>query len=380
MEAQIGTSAGSDPEVITPTQIEERLRACKKPKGLLRGDLFPDLVSTYATHLSAPLEKIFNCSLRTETWPDLWKIEYVTAIPKNSSPSSFNELRNMSCTCLFSKVFEFFVLERLKKEVTPSPNQYGGLPGLSTSHYLLDAWNNILEALDQNDAAVNLISLDFAKAFNSMGHQACLESLRHAGATPHTISMVGAFLLNRQTTTRVGEAFSSLRPVRAGSPQGTLLGNYLFIMTTDRLKSSDSEPDPATLQPTCWSPPQEAYASNGSPSPIAASSPAHPTRPPDLREASPDARTAVRPDVHLALPPDSPGAAPYQQADFLSGANAPRPNDSGSSSDSSFVYLSGGGQPINQINDTGTDLDDSIRTLDGLQMLAQNPPPSNLVP
>ena len=32
------------------------------------------------------------------------------------------------------------------------------------------------------------------------------------------------------------EIFSSLRDVNGGSPQGTLLGNYLFIITTDDLE------------------------------------------------------------------------------------------------------------------------------------------------
>lgn len=77
---------------------------------------------------------------------------------------------------------EFFALEQLKQEVYPSRNQFGGLLGYRTTHYLIEAWDKILESLDQEGAVSSLISIDFAKAFNTMGHQACLSALLDHGA------------------------------------------------------------------------------------------------------------------------------------------------------------------------------------------------------
>ena len=96
-------------------------------------------------------------------------------ITKCASPEHFGLLRNLSCTPLFSKALEFFVLEKLKTEVKPSDRQYGGLKGCGTNQYLVDAWNFILESLeDPGTIAANLLSIDFAKAFNNMDHLACL--------------------------------------------------------------------------------------------------------------------------------------------------------------------------------------------------------------
>ena len=47
-----------------------------------------------------------------------------------------------SCTNFLSKVFERFVLRWAKAEVMPKTNQYGGQPGCSTNHFLVDFFFN----------------------------------------------------------------------------------------------------------------------------------------------------------------------------------------------------------------------------------------------
>ena len=66
--------------------------------------LFPNLMSEYADLAAVPLTDIFNTISETLIWPTVWKIEIVTVIPKCADPSSFDQLRNISCTlfvCLF---------------------------------------------------------------------------------------------------------------------------------------------------------------------------------------------------------------------------------------------------------------------------------------
>ena len=161
---------------VMPHEVSARLKTFKKPKSR-DGDIDPKLVNTYYDLLALPLTFIFNQVLNTLHWPKLWKAETVTVIPKNSSPASLSELRNLSCTPLFSKVLESFVLQKLKGEVKLSPSQYEGIKGRSTTHFLLDTWDTVLTALEHNNSAVNLTSIDFEKAFNQMDHLKCLEAL-----------------------------------------------------------------------------------------------------------------------------------------------------------------------------------------------------------
>ena len=165
-------------------------------------------------------------------------LETQTAIPKGdpAAANDLDQLRNLSCTNALSKILESYVLEKLQKETTIKANQYGGIKGSGTCHFLVSCWDFILKNLEYPDSAVSLLSVDFSKAFNRMGHQACLRALSDAGASTDSLQMVFAFLSGRRMRFKVGQTYSSERPVNGGSPQGTKLGNFLFIVTINQIE------------------------------------------------------------------------------------------------------------------------------------------------
>ena len=156
----------------------------------------------------------------------LWKWEHVTAIHKCSIPTSLNDLRNISCTLLVSKVMESFVLNRAMTEVKIKRNQYGGVKGCGSAHMLVDVWQTICGDLEDCRAACLLTSIDYAKAFNRLSFQHCLTSFADCGASSQTIRLISTFLTNRTMAVRVGEAWSRPRPVHGGVPQGSILGFF----------------------------------------------------------------------------------------------------------------------------------------------------------
>ena len=81
--------------------------------------------------------------------------------------------------------------------------------------------------------ATSLVSIDFAKAFNRMYRARCLEALSHLGASVDVVRWTSAFLYRRTMSVRVRNARSIPRLVPGGSPQGSILGNFLFCATTD---------------------------------------------------------------------------------------------------------------------------------------------------
>ena len=95
---------------------------------MVPGDIPPMLVTKFHLALAVPLRSIINSIKNDHVWPSAWKIEYVTAIPKCPVPSTVQELRNIGCTNLFSKIAESFVLTWTKEEVDRNmkSNQYGG--------------------------------------------------------------------------------------------------------------------------------------------------------------------------------------------------------------------------------------------------------------
>ena len=204
--------------VLLPSMIVERVGKIKKPKSVVPGDIPPKLVPSIIAKLSVPLADIYNSALLTD-WPRLWKREYQTIIPKKPSPTSLHECRNLSCTNLFSKVLESFVLEDLIDEVKVSETQYGGLRGCGTNHFLLQMWQNILEGLEDDNTAIALMSIDFSKAFNRMGHQACLAALAKGGCSNQSLRLIYNFLDGREMCIKDGQDLSNTREVRGGSPR-----------------------------------------------------------------------------------------------------------------------------------------------------------------
>ena len=106
-----------DLPLLSAAQVEKCLKTCKKPVSMVDGDIFPKLVNNCAGALSIPLSNIFNTITSTSVWPISWKKEIVTVIPKKNMPESYSDLRNISCTKLFSKVYEGYVLEWAMEEI-----------------------------------------------------------------------------------------------------------------------------------------------------------------------------------------------------------------------------------------------------------------------
>ena len=221
-------------------EVAARLRKMRKPKSMVRGDLFPDLVTKYADLLAVPLTSIYNEITSTQVWPEIWKRESVTIIPKTRTPTEIGQLRNISCTMLASKVYESFVLGWASKEVRLKNNQFGGSKGCGAPHLLISVWQNILNDLEDCRAGTLLTAIDYAKAFNRMGYQECLRSLARHGASDQLVRLVATFLTGRKMSVRVGNYWSSERTVHGGVPQGSILGVLLFNVTTDNLEDPNN--------------------------------------------------------------------------------------------------------------------------------------------
>ena len=217
-------------------EVEKKLLECKKPRSMVEGDIFPKLVSLCARSLSVPLASIFNTITETMVWPIAWKREIVTIIPKKSIPSSFADLRNISCTRLFSKVYESYVLMWALEEIELKNNQFGGQKGCSTAHVLLTIWNEIAENCEDYRSGTVLTAIDYAKAFNRLSFQHCLKAFKKKGSSTQIIRLLSTFLTNRTMSVKVGNSRSDPLPVNGGCPQGSILGVLLYNVTTDDLE------------------------------------------------------------------------------------------------------------------------------------------------
>ena len=163
--------------ILTHEEVYRRIRKAKKPKGQVPGDLPPKLVKHCAHTLTPPVTAIFNNITTQAKYPSHWKIEQQLAIPKIIPPQNEDDLRNLSKTPFFSKVYESFIAGWLLPIIQPylDPDQCG-LKGLSITHYLIKLLHFVHSTLDMRKPHTVLAAcIDLSKAFNRCDHSIVIQ-------------------------------------------------------------------------------------------------------------------------------------------------------------------------------------------------------------
>ena len=73
-------------------KIKEKLLKTKTNKSVPPGDIPPIVVKMFADELSVPLTNIINTSVMMGIWPEMWKVESVTPVPKIFPPKLIKKL------------------------------------------------------------------------------------------------------------------------------------------------------------------------------------------------------------------------------------------------------------------------------------------------
>ena len=89
--------------------------------------------------------------------------------------------------------------------------------------------------------SVDMVYLDFSKAFDKVDHGILLHKLKALGITRNLGMWFYNFLTNRSHFVRLPGGISADSPVLSGVPQGTVLGPLLFLIMIAEINKDISE-------------------------------------------------------------------------------------------------------------------------------------------
>jgi len=177
------------------------------------------------------LRVVFNDMMRNNWFPDEWKVARLTPIFKKGSKTKVENYRPVSGLCTLSKVFERCILDRLDKFALDDHVQHGFRKGHGTVTAGLELQHHISSALDQKKQTI-VYSADMSEAFDLIRP----ELLDVSQFPKELAAMIVNFLTDRSVFVEVDGERSESKPLRAGVPQGSVLGPKLFSLYTKNLK------------------------------------------------------------------------------------------------------------------------------------------------
>ena len=107
--------------------------------------------------------------------------------------------------------------------------QHGFRPNHSCETQLLNTVDDLSHRLDQRKS-IDLLILDFSKAFDTVPHRRLLLKLNHYGITGKTNKWIEACLRHRQQRVFLDGTASTDSHVLFGVPQGTVFGPLMFLL------------------------------------------------------------------------------------------------------------------------------------------------------
>ena len=197
-----------------------------------------DNISGYFLKLAFPLISktlalIFNASIETSTFPDIWKVARVTPIYKEGEKSDKSNYRPISVLPVLSRIFEKLIYDQLYQYLDGSgfltSDQSGFRPLHSTATCLLKCTDDWYSGMDKGHLT-GLISIDLKKAFDTVDHKILCQKLEHYGVTGRELSWFNSYLSNRKQYCRINGVDSNIKEIEVGVPQGSCLGPLLFLV------------------------------------------------------------------------------------------------------------------------------------------------------
>ena len=211
----------------------------KTNKSTIHTDISVRIYKEFAALIAEPLTHVYNTSLIQGQYPQIYKYEVSTPVPKKYPVESMEQLRNISGLLTAYKIFEKLLSEIIISDMKKKADvaQFRNQKQTSIQHYLFKMIHKILTAVDNNSRrdifAVVASMIDWNSAFVRQCPKLGVLSFQENGVRNSLIPILISYFQERHQSVKWRGFITSPKRINGGGPQGATLGILEFLSQTN---------------------------------------------------------------------------------------------------------------------------------------------------
>jgi hypothetical protein len=222
-----------DNVTATEQEVSDLIHSLDVSKATGHDGISAKLLKRAGQSIVPSLTNIINLCLSQSEIPNEWKKAEVIPLHKKETRDNCNNYRPVSILPIASKILERVVFKHLYNYFFENnlltPHNSGFKPGDSTVNQLAFLYHTFCEALDMKKD-IKIVFCDISKAFDRVWFKGIIYKLRRLGISGNLLNFFKNYLLNRKQRVILNGQHSEWGNIKAGVPQGSVLGPLLFLV------------------------------------------------------------------------------------------------------------------------------------------------------